>query len=85
MANWQYKINLLGVLEKANDDHDLSIHEDPCPEDVKEAIALEISKAPPLKYLANRVKNCKTIAALNRILNRIFDVADVSLVWCGGL
>jgi hypothetical protein len=83
MVQWLFKIELNHVIYKCNEDYDLSHFEEPCPNEVKEAIATEVEKAYPLQRFAKRVRNCKTIAALNRILDDIFDIADRELVWCG--
>jgi flagellar motor switch protein FliM len=83
MTNWRYRIELAKVLEKCNENHDLSHYEEECPQDVKDLIAAEISKAWPLTRLAPRVTESKTIAELNRVLQLVYDVADAELVWCG--
>jgi hypothetical protein len=79
MARWQYKINLGSVLEK----YDLSRVEEDCPMEVKEAIAAEIAKAPPLVKFVEVVRRSKSIAALKRLLEGIYDEADETGVWCG--
>jgi len=83
MANWRYKINLNGVLSKMNGKHDLTLVEEPCPQEVKDAIIAEIEKAPPLQLFVGRIKRATSIAAVNRALSAIFEEADYSLVWCG--
>lgn len=83
MANWKYKIDLNKVISEMSDKHDLSYVEEDCPQEVKDAIAGEIRKAEPISYLAGRILNCKSIAAVNRALGRVFEEADRRLVWCG--
>jgi hypothetical protein len=82
MANWRYRIKLGSVLEKCNEKFDLSRHEEDCPEEVRELIATEVSKAMPLHRFSRRVRAVKSIAELNRLLALIYDEADRSLVWC---
>lgn len=81
--NWRYKIELRKVLSDMADQHDLERVEEPCPEEVKTAIATEIEKALPLHRFAKQIRQAKSIAAVNRILNKIYDEADQSAVWCG--
>jgi hypothetical protein len=81
--NWRYKIELMKVLRNMSDKHDLECVEEPCPEEVKTAIVTEIEKAPPLRRFTKQIRQAKSIAAVNRILNRIYDEADQSAVWCG--
>lgn len=83
MANWKYKNELNKVIREMSEKHDLSNFEEPCPEEVKTAIVAELDKAEPLQRFRGSIKNAKTIAALNRILGRVFDEADLSKVWCG--
>jgi len=83
MSHWRFKIELNYVIHKCNEDYDLSNFEDHCPSEVKEAIATEVEKAFPLQRFGKQVRNCETIAALNRILDDIFNTADSELVWCG--
>lgn len=85
MANWKHRIQLNEVLEKVNDEYDLSEFERPCPAKVKAMLAAEVEKAPPLRGFAPVIQKAKTIAELNRVLARVFDVADEQLVWCGGM
>jgi hypothetical protein len=80
---WLYRIDLAGVMLQCAEKHDLTRVEEDCPEDVKELIAVEISKADPLKRFAESVRNSKSIAELNRILQKIYDEADFRRVWCG--
>ena len=80
---WDYRINLNGVISKMNDKYDLECFEKPCPDEVKTAIAAEIAQAPPLAGWKDDVLQCKTIAELNRLLERILDRADDYRVWCG--
>jgi hypothetical protein len=81
--NWQYTIDLAGVLDKACEEFDLSLVENDCPKAVKENIANELKKAFPLARFAPRIMKAKSIAAVNRILNTVYDEADRSKVWCG--
>jgi len=83
MANWKYKIELNAVTADMSEKHDLTRHEEDCPEEVKEAIATELEKVQPLEPFASRVRNTKSIAALNRLLSQIYDAADENSVWCG--
>jgi hypothetical protein len=83
MTEWRHKINLAGVMFKCAEEHDLAHVEEDCPEEVKEAIATEIVKAWPLKRFAQTIRQAKSIAEVNRILENIYDEADRSSVWCG--
>ncbi len=83
MANWQEQIELNKVLTRMNEQHDLSRLEEDCPIEVKDAIANEIKKSRHLCIFMGRVKKCKSIAAVNRVLDAIFDRADSCFVWCG--
>ncbi len=83
MAEWQHRINLAGVLSAMGEKHDLSRVEEDCPEEVKEALAVEIRKAPPISHFAGRIKRAKSIAAVNRALAALYDDADRWKVWCG--
>lgn len=83
MAQWRYKILLNETISRLSEEHDLTRFEEPCPEVVKTDICAELNKAAPLCRFVKDVEKCKTIAALNRLLVRIFDEADRSLVWCG--
>jgi hypothetical protein len=83
MPNWTHKIELLKAISAANEAHDLTRVEEPCPAEVLESFAAEVSKAPPLARFAGKLRKCKTIAEVNRTLERVFDAADSSRVWCG--
>lgn len=83
MANWRERINLHGVLHQMNGKHDLSRLEEECPKEVKDALAAEVEKSTALRYLAPQIRRAKSIAAVNRKLEAVFDEADVNLVWCG--
>ena len=83
MANWRFNISLNKVLNQCNEDFDLSRHEEDCPEEVKEALAAEVAKAWPLARFSQKIRACKSIAELNRILEVVWDAADTERVWCG--
>lgn len=83
MANWNYKIELNKVMTKVSNDFDLSNYEEECPKEVKEAIAIEVEKAIPLKHFAPKLRKAVSIAEVNRIIERVYNEADRSLVWCG--
>lgn len=80
--NWQYKIALNNVLQRLGEKHDLSQVEDACPDEVKQAIACELEKARPLVQFADRIRDCISIAAVNRLFDTIYDTADREGVWC---
>lgn len=80
---WLHKIDLHEVLRKADDEFDLSRHEEECPHDVKIMLAKEIRKAPPIASYAQKILNSKSIAGVNRILERLYNEADQKRVWCG--
>jgi hypothetical protein len=61
---------------------DLSRAEADCPTELKEAIAAELAKAPPLVKFVELVRRRKSIADLNRLLESIYDEADETGVWC---
>ncbi len=81
--NWRYKIDLAGALKKAGDKYDLEFVEENCPKEVKELLASEVKKAFPIAYFAPQIMKAKSIAAVNRILEKVYDEADRSAVWCG--
>jgi len=85
MAVWRYKIRLNEALEANNEEFDLSRHEEDCPVAAKERIAEQLELSPPLVRFATRVRECKSIAEVNRVLVHVFDEADSSRVWCGGI
>lgn len=83
MAMWREKIGLNKAIAKANDQFDLTRLEEPCPQEVKDMICAEIKKSNVLNCHVFRIQSCKTIAELNRKLERVFDDADKFLIWCG--
>lgn len=85
MAKWHYKIQLNEVLEQASEDFDLSCFEKKCPKSVKTKLAAEVEKAPPLARFGARILRAVSIAEVNRVLSEVFDEADRSRVWCGGI
>jgi hypothetical protein len=84
MANWQHKIELNQILKQASENHDLSREEEDCPAEVKTAIAAEVEKAAPLAHFGKLIRNAKSIAKVNRLLQQVYNEADYSKVWCGG-
>lgn len=84
MANWQHKIQLNEIIEQCSEEFDLERHEEPCPDVVKERLAVEVAKALPIAHFAGRIRTVNSIAELNRVLARLFDDADRHSVWCGG-
>ncbi len=85
MKEWKHKICLNKAIEANNEEFDLSRFEDDAPEVAKDRIAAELSKAQPLAHFAPLVRAAKSVAELNRLLNRIYDRADECSVWCGGM
>ncbi len=83
MAAWRYKIELNKVLTEMSEKHDLECHEEPCPKEVKEALAKELEKAWPLKRFCQKILDAKSIAQVNRILENVWNAADTERVWCG--
>lgn len=83
MTNWRYRIKLNEVIERVSEDFDLTRVEEPCPEEVRNALAEECEKAQPLYSFGQRLRDAGSIAEVNRILDTVFDVADQKLVWCG--
>ena len=83
MANWIEKIELNKAINIATEQYDLSRHEEPCPNEVKELIIAELNRSQILRRFAISVKKVKSIAALNRLLVQIYDEADYRKVWCG--
>lgn len=83
--NWVESIKLNAVISKCDEDYDLTFQEEPCPPEVIEAIANEIEKSSILKsnFCGVKIRQCKTIASLNRQLVKVFDIADRYKVWCG--
>lgn len=83
MAAWRYKIELNPLIQTLSEQYDLTNHEEPCPDEVREQLALEVEKAWPLNMYGKKLRKAKSIAELNRILNNVFDRADLEMVWCG--
>lgn len=83
MANWRYKIELNKVISQVSEDFDLSQFEEPCPENVRVALAEECEKAAPLRRFGRQLRDASSIAEVNRILDSVFSEADQQLVWCG--
>ncbi len=84
MPVWLEKINLNGVIRDMDEQHDLSRHEEPCPDEAREAMAKEVEKTSYLRHFAKRLRNAKTIAEVNRILECVYDEADRCRVWTNG-
>ena len=83
MANWLHKIELNAVIAEVSEEYDLECVEEKCPQEAKESLALEVEKAPPIAHFGALIRKCKSIAAVNRMLERIFNAADAQKVWCG--
>lgn len=83
MADWRHHINLRTVIDDCCEEYNLECVEEDCPEAVKEAIATEIEKAWPIQHFGPRIRDCVSIAEVNRVLNAVFNEADAKLVWCG--
>ncbi len=83
MANWQENIDLNGVLAKVGDEFDLSCVEKKCPKPVKDAIVAEIGKSSRLRNYGPLIQRARSIAEVNRILERVYNEADRIGVWCG--
>jgi hypothetical protein len=83
MANWREKIELNQTLNRVQESHDLSRFEEPCPDEVKSALATELEKSVWLKRHGARIRGADSIAEVNRILANVYDDADRHLVWCG--
>jgi hypothetical protein len=60
--NWRHEINIHKVLREADEKYDLDFVEEDCPEEVKEALALEVAKAAPLVRFASSFRKAKSIA-----------------------
>lgn len=83
MANWKEKIELAEVLRKVSDENDLSEVERVCPKVVKDALCKEITKSSRLKHFVPRIRSARSIAAVNRVIEQVYNTADVEKVWCG--
>lgn len=81
--NWREKIELNQVVSKMSEKYNLGNYEEPCPKEVKEELAKEIEKSFALSRFAAKIRSSKSIAAVNRILENVFNEADVKKVWCG--
>lgn len=79
MANWKYEIDIKTILNKGDELED----SDPVPQALKEELAAELRKAPPLFHLARRMEGVRTVAGLNRVLEEVYDLADYKRVWLG--
>lgn len=84
MANWRWKIGLNQAISKNSKEFDLTRHEEPCPKIALKRLADEVAKAPPLAHFSRRFLRCKSIAEANRVLDEVYNEADVALVWCAG-
>jgi hypothetical protein len=80
MANWRYNIELNRVISEVTEEYNLE-GEELCPDEAKEALAAEVEKAPPLTHFGQRIRKCKSVAGVNRLLDEIYDAADAALVW----
>lgn len=83
MAKWKYSIKLHSAIAKADEMFDLSEVEKDCPEEAKEMLAVELEKALPLFRFASEIRKAKSIAKVNRILDKVLNTADAKSVWCG--
>jgi hypothetical protein len=84
MAVWTRKIKLNEAIELNNDEFDLTRVEEPMPPLAAERLAVECERVPELSRFGDGIRGAKSIAAVNRILSRVFDAADENRVWCGG-
>lgn len=81
--NWREKIELNQVVSKMSEKFDLERHEEPCPKEAKENLAKEVEKSIWLNRFAPKIRATKSIAALNRVLEDVFNEADRRRIWCG--
>lgn len=79
MANWKYTIDIKQYLDKGEDLNE----EDDVPAEIKDGILKELEKAPPLRLMATQLKRVKTVKSFNNWISRLYNVADMELVWCG--
>lgn len=85
MPAWRYTIDLRSAIEWCDTKYDLTRHEEPCPEECLERLVAEVEKAPTLRSAwPAKIRSCRTIAELNRVLDDLYDSADRSRVWTGG-
>ena len=82
MAAWTQKIDIHGVIGRADKKYDLSRLEEDCPEEVKADLAAEVEKCCLWRF-APRLREARSIAEVNRILEAVFNAADRERVWCG--
>ncbi len=80
---WAYSIELNKLLSDFDSKYDFSIVEEECPKEVLDATCEEISKSIFLSKFKCEVKKCKSIAAFNRVLEKIYNEADRRRIWCG--
>ena len=83
MAKWNEHIELNAAINRACDEFDLTCHEEDCPTEVKEMLATELAKSQRLGHFANQMRSVKSIAAMNRLLVRVYDEADRFKIWLG--
>lgn len=83
MSKWIEHIELNQVINKCDSQYDLSRLEESVPNEVKELIATELEKSKYLYVFANKIREAKSIAESNRVLQKVFDHADRWRVWCG--
>lgn len=79
MANWRYHIELAAIIDRANGLSD----DDVVPDDIKRAMASEVKKAPPIAHFARSIMQATTIRSMNRVVERLYNTADATMVWCG--
>ena len=85
MANWQKKINIESFIRLNDDDSDASAKK------IAGMIADVLSKEYPsahsdqsaLYVIIQKLRKAKTQARVNKILEELYDWADVNLVWLG--
>lgn len=83
MPQWIEKIELGEVLRKVNEEFDLSRVEERCPVPVKKQLIAVIEKSSKLRHFADAIHKARSIAALNRLIEEIYNEADRVRVWCG--
>ena len=83
MARWRESIELNKVVASVSDEFDLTRLEEDCPEEAKSRLAAEVEKSSWLRRHGKRLREARSIAEVNRILESVFEDADRHLIWCG--
>jgi len=83
MPVWIEKIELNKAIADSCEQFDLERVEEPMPDEAKALLMKEIRRSTRLSRFASEIEAAGSIAAVNRILERVYDEADRCRIWCG--